>query len=374
MATPRRRKTSRVIDKLIAKPERFEFIQAVRLLEQFASQEFQQGKAVAGEPIAQNVPPNREAIRFRSSHSLQFQPTELVALQQRGIADGAQEKKQWELTVGFIGLLGSHGVLPYHYSEAIVQRLRLKDEAMLDFFDLFNHRVISLFYQASQKYSLPINYERHQQERKPLNEWDLFTQTIRSFTGLGTKYMDDRLSIYDDPLLFYGAHFGQQVRNADNLGQMLSGHFDIKATIEQFVGQWQELQVDFQTRLPGFLNPGVNNCLGRNVVLGDKCWQIQSKFSVRLNIKDYETFMTFSPNSQKVKAMQHMIRLYVGLELDFDIVIKIPAKILPPTQLLKSGLDQPIMGWNTHLGTKTKEQVDDRLIDIRIPCHESLVA
>lgn len=373
MATPRRRKAARVIDNLAKMPERFEFVQAVRLLEQMAAQELSQGKAVAGEPIAQDVPPNREAIRFRSSHGLQFQPSELLKLERNEQVDGPKTREQWELTVGFIGLLGSHGVLPYHYSEAITQRLRMKDQAMMDFFDLFNHRIISLFFQASQKYSLPITHERHQQEKKPLHEWDLFTQAIRSFAGLGTQYLDDRLSVYDDPLLFYGAHFAQQSRNADSLAQMLSGHFEIEVSIEQFIGQWQDLQIDFQTRLPGFSNQGVNHCLGRNVVLGDKCWQVQSKFNVRLNIEDYATFMTFSPNSNKVKAMQHMVRFYVGLEMDFDIVVTIPAKILPPMQLLLGSEDPPQLGWNTHFATKDAEH-DERIIDIRMPCHESLVA
>ena len=79
------------------------------------------------------------------------------------------------MLVAFMGLTGPSGVLPRHYTELVLERDRRRDRAIADFFDVFNHRVISLFYRAWQKYRVPIAHEQaaHQGGRE-----DPFTQTL----------------------------------------------------------------------------------------------------------------------------------------------------------------------------------------------------
>ena len=52
------------------------------------------------------------------------------------------------MVINFMGLVGPSGVLPLYYTELIVERIRQKDRAMLNFLDIFHHRMTSLFYQA----------------------------------------------------------------------------------------------------------------------------------------------------------------------------------------------------------------------------------
>ena len=132
------REESNVLERrLWAEPFCFEFFQAVRLLERFSD-----GRAVVG----RFSNPGEEVVRFASHASLPFPASEIQALERR-------EGKPPLMTVNFMGLTGPQGVLPLYYTELIVQRIRNRDTAMRDFFDLlFNHRMISLFYQAWEKY------------------------------------------------------------------------------------------------------------------------------------------------------------------------------------------------------------------------------
>ncbi len=77
-----------------------------------------------------------------------------------------------------MGLTGPTGVLPYAYTELILERLRSKDNSLASFLDIFNHRMISFFYRAWEKYRFPVTYA--------LGEEDLFTHHLLDLVGLGT--------------------------------------------------------------------------------------------------------------------------------------------------------------------------------------------
>ena len=45
------------------------------------------------------------------------------------------------MTVAFLGLTGTQGVLPFCYTEWMIARKAAKDDTLAAFFDLFNHRL-----------------------------------------------------------------------------------------------------------------------------------------------------------------------------------------------------------------------------------------
>lgn len=357
MVTTRRRKSLAVVEQLASEPYRFDFFQAVRLLERISALDPREYH-YATEPVAQDVLPSREVVRFKNRPQLSFQAADIDKISEKKIddeSDSHRAENQWEMLVNFMGLTGSQGVMPYYLSEIVLQELRKKNSALKDYLDLFNHRAISMYYQAWHKYQLPANFERSQQQGQQRN--DLFTDALLSLAGLGTKELSYRLPVPDEALAGFCGHLSRPVCTATGLKGMIKQYFGIEVTIKQFQGQWQDLPEDVQTRLPGPEAPrGLNNVLGTNAVLGSSCYQIQNKFTVEIDPLPYQQFMEIAPGSRKLEALKSFVHFSVGSELDFDIEVTLSDREVPPVQLSNDPDYQPLLGWNSHMSHQTEEE------------------
>lgn len=162
MATPDRPSdpdvtASSVETQLREEPYQFEFFQAVRLLERIFPNKI---------PVGRFSSPDSEVIRFLANSMLSFPASEIQSLECP--PDGPARMK-----VNFMGLTGPEGVLPLYYTALLAERARLGDSSPADFFDIFNHRIISLFFLAWEKYRFSIAYERGHRDRFSLCMMDL---------------------------------------------------------------------------------------------------------------------------------------------------------------------------------------------------------
>jgi type VI secretion system protein ImpH len=268
-----------------------------------------------------------------------------------------------------MGLFGPSGVLPRHYTELLIrlQRNSKGPERYLlrDWLDLFNHRLVSLFYRAWEKYRFVLPYERREFERI---EPDLFTQCMLSLVGLGMPPLRNRLTITagslggsDGPervlarvddlsVLYYGGFFAHRPRNAISLQALVRNYFGIPTAVIQFQGQWLALEPQVQTQLG--ISDG--NCeLGVSSVAGDKIWNVQNKIRIRLGPLPYERFLDFlpdlnpTPQRKDFFSLVQLVRLYVGPELDFDVQLVLRAEDVPEAQLTGDGTIGSRLGWNT---------------------------
>jgi len=371
MSTASRRKNHSVISQLTETPYNFPFLQAVRLLERSAvlghpeiNAKTKDKYSFNQQPVALFTPPNTEIIRFRTNHALNFSSSEVSKI---SVDINTKNKKKWDLSVNFMGLTGSQGVLPYHYTEIILKRLKLKDESLSHFLDLFNHRTISLFYQASSKYNLPIEYERKKLNPPKTKERDNHSQALLSLIGLGTKNLNNRLYIRDESLFYYSGLLSQQVKTTSGLKQILRSYFNIPVKINEFVGQWQTLIEDVRTRLPGRENPkGQNNCLGRSVMLGRQGWFAQGKVTIVLGPLTKKQLKIFSPGTTALKALNEIVQIYLGMEYDYDFIIKIKRSDIPD-KIQLSSKTQTVMGWNTWLSTGSSSSINnEETLDIKV--------
>ena len=238
---------AKVLDR---EPYRFEFFQAVRLLElMYADREV----------VGRFTNPRDEVVRFGAASSIAFPASEIQSLD--------RSETPPLMRVNFMGLTGPQGVLPLDYSALVSERLRARDTAMRDFFDLFNHRMISLFYQAWEKYRFSIPYERGERDR--------FSHHVLALLGLATPGLQDRQDAPDDALLFYSGLLAAHARSATGLRQLLSDYFGVEVEIEQFVGAWYPMEREAQCCLGE--GPSESGQLGVGAVVGDEIYDRQSR-------------------------------------------------------------------------------------------------
>jgi len=154
MATKSRRKSTSVSEKLFAEPYRFGFFQAARLLQGLVIKWRKKGASAAATrgAVGHDVSPLEEPVKFSAFPSLKFASSEIAKIS----PISSDKSDQVEMQVSFMGLTGQASVLPVHFTELEINRIRDKDFALKQFYDLFNHRSISFFYPAWEKLSTDI--------------------------------------------------------------------------------------------------------------------------------------------------------------------------------------------------------------------------
>ena len=367
MATTRRRKSLNLIEQLQSEPHRFDFFQAVRLLESAAQQDLDDD-TVATDSVGGLARPDKEAVHFTSRTSLAFNGSDVTKVSRKRIHSHDSEESpalQWQVEVAMMGLAGSQGVMPYYLSETIMSELRQKNPALKDYLDVFNHRTISLFYEAWHKYQMGASFERS--ARDDTDKKDLFTDALLSLAGLGIPELRYRSSMPDEPIAQYASHFSRNICSAESLRSSIAGMFGLEVYIQQFNGSWYDLPADARCRLPDEEYPhGVNNALGVSTVMGVRCYQAQSKFTVVAVPHSEDEFRILAPGSPGLEELKAFIKLSVGEEQDFDIEVKLDAQYFPLDDLFDPAHTEQLLGWTTYMNP---EMIKDNALSIRLSQH-----
>ncbi|HEX6053543.1 MAG TPA: type VI secretion system baseplate subunit TssG [Gemmatimonadaceae bacterium] len=317
-------------------PTAFSFFQAVRLLSRLRPDRA---------PVGGWADPASEPLRFSASTSLGFPASEIQSLTLPG-DDGPPGR----MTVNFMGLTGPQGVLPHFYTEHTAALARARDTALRDFLDLFNHRVLSLFYRAWKSHRSPVLQEEGAEDR--------IHEHLLDLSGLGTAGLRGRLPIPDAVLAFYAGLLASRVRPADGLARLISDYFDVPAEVEQFVGEWR--RVDER----GQLTMGADDDAGRLGfgVLGNAAWDAQARVRLRLGPLTRAQYDAFLPGGSAYAALSALTRLYAGDEVGVDAQLvlargEVPACVLGPAA--RDGPAPPRLGRGTWLAARPLERDPD---------------
>lgn len=323
-------------ERLREAPWNFQFFQAVRLLQRLYENRT---------PIGQFAKPEEEIVRVGVHQAVSFPASQIQGMEW-------PEGDVPRMLVNFMGLTGPSGVLPMAYTELINDRKRNKDHTLDAFLNIFNHRIISLFYQAWEKHRFPVVYERGQSDR--------FTRYLMSFIGLGTEGLQNRQPVRDEALLFYTGLLAMQTRSASALKYILEDYFSVPIEIEEFVGCWCKLDGDDQCEL--MTGRQFSEQVGLGAVVGDEIWDQQSRARVRVGPMPLKRYRDFLPDGSAHEPLRALTRFYSGEEIEFEVQLILQREEVPSCELGSSiGLQ---LGWVTWMksGPSFDRSPDDTIL------------
>ena len=367
MATKSRRKSTSVGEKLFSEPHRFSFFQAARLLQGLVKNwRRKDSNGIVGHDIS----PLEESVKFSAYQSLKFASSEianispLTATKDKNSLNQA-ETAQAEMQVSFMGLTGQSSVLPVHFTELEIVRVRDKDFALKQFYDLFNHRAISFFYRAWEKYRLPMSYERSKLQGQ--NHCDPVTANLQSLVGIAGGALQRQLQIDAEDMLYYAGFFATPNRSASALSAALTEILDVPVVVNQFKGEWMSLLEEDRMRLSVFPLKGQNNCLGVDTVIGSEVFTVEGKFQLEIGPLNCKQFESLQPGSKGQEALKRFTRLFVGDSFQFELKYVLKNDAITAWELDDSKHSIPRLGLNTWL---LPEDLNDAVREIIIDVNQ----
>jgi type VI secretion system protein ImpH len=273
--------------------------------------------------------PADEPVRFGQDPELAFAPAPLSSCEP---GHGGRPPR---LQVNLFGLFGPNGALPTHVTEYARDRLRHADPTLCRFVDIFHHRFLELFYRAWAQGQPHVNRDRREADR--------FAHYVGAFIGIALPTLQHRDTVPDAAKLFHVGALMRQPRNRDGLAAILTDFFGVAVRVEEFVGGWLPLAADERTRLA---TSGAT--LGAGAVLGARVWGRQHRFRIHLGPLTLAEYERFLPGGQALPQLVDWVRMYLDMELQWDIRLVLARDEVPPAHLGRGRQ----LGWTSWLGRR----------------------
>jgi len=317
VATEKRQTDTALKDRLFEEFYRFSFFKAVGLLEHLSPDK---------KPLGKTLVPGEEAVRFSSKPGLSFPASDISKIEQ------PDTKKPVNMEVTFMGMVGPSGVLPHCYNEQVVERLLKKDRGLMAFYDMFHHRLISLFYLAWKKYRLTENYLPEAEDK--------ISSCILCLTGMGTPGLLPSGGLPNKTLFhFFSGLLSKAAPSACSIEALIGYISGATVKVEQFIERMLPISPEDQTRL-GM----ANGQLGVDAVCGSYTADVQSKFRVVIGPVKYNTFLRLLPGGEMLRPIFSMVKTIAGIEHEFDVRILLDRGEVPACTL---GAGYPMLGETT---------------------------
>lgn len=257
------------------------------------------------------------SIRIRSNLTFHSQYTPIYSVE--GIKDGVIE-----IIINNSGFAGIEGTIPDPYVEHYVLYNRTSKQAVLDFFDIFNHAIFITRYLFDKKQVVECLSDRV--------ENSLIGAIISSLAGFDPCLPKNRSVLPRQFQISAQNLFWRYTRSADMLKVMLFGFFEINVDIEQFVGGFSaEAPLNELSRI-GTVE-GIYNSLGKAFILGSKIWDSTLGIIIHIRSLSLDMYKSFLPKASekdreysKLAKIKEMIKLYVPNGINVKMIFYLKQK------------------------------------------------
>ncbi|MDR2821284.1 MAG: type VI secretion system baseplate subunit TssG [Desulfovibrio sp.] len=255
-----------------------------------------------------------DSFRYSVNPALSFPPSDIAALDFI-MHDDAQP--QITMMLNLMGLHGSGSPLPAYFTEYIAQHADEPD-ALRDFFDIFNHRLIVLLEIIWKKYRYYAQYQAHAS--------DMFSHRFFGFIGVTSSTLREAKQLRWPRLMAYMGLIAFNGEASGSLESILRHYFSHRTiNIIPCIRRWVAVPKDQQT----FLDEN-NFSLGEDFILGDDVPDQTGKFRIQITDLTWEMFNAFLPSGKNYDVLQTLVKFVLHSRLDFDVELHLlPNEIRP---------------------------------------------
>jgi len=219
----------------------------------------------------------------------------------------------------FLGLYGVDARMPYHVLDDIATR-RDGHEPLSAFLDLFNHRIVTLYYRIWRKYRYPVGFKKGATDRT--------SQSLLSLVGLGIGHVDQRQDLPAARFMGLLGLGGQRTRTAEGLVAVVRLlRPDATVTVDEFFPVIRHLSDPIRmSKTPVPLRSG-------SLVLGNTVKDRNSTVRIIIAVSAGASILNLLPGGQDHTDLLQMLKVYLGYKLDAEIILRIDPASLPPFRL-----------------------------------------
>lgn len=315
------------LNQIASQPYKFDYFSVLRQLEAVYGHRTLLGKASS---------PKSEPIRITQEATLSFAPRNIHALR--------ITHSHVEISIHGFGLFGPSGPLPLHMTEYAYERKhQYGDHSWIGFANMLQHRLALLFYRAWAN-----GQSIHSVDKNAQDTFGTFISSLNSLS-FRQKYGPTTQIIHEYATRSFAGFISTQSKSADNLQHILEHYFHAPVYISTNIGRWVKVAEHEQSSLGNS-----NFSLGDGLLLGNKLYDIKSKFRITigpLNLKEYQSFFKKSYNTER---LHEWVLLLLGQEFQWDI-----QPVLSQSEVPKFGLKgKNQLGLSTWLGRVNRNTSD----------------
>ena len=300
-----------------------------------------------------------DAVRIDQTLQLGFAPNEVDLIEIGRAATGGLESghgPRTRLAQSAVGLFGSTGVLPFHWTEfayALAWHPEPGAERDLSFhawLNVIQRRQLGLLYRAWSDSQAVVAADRPQ-DAHPISE------RLRALAGLALPGLRERGVVKDAFKMAFAAALTRRVRSPGGLAAMLSSYFGTSVRIDEFVPQWLDIP-DNQATVLGMQFAK----LAEDAVLGERVLDVSVRFRIVIGPLTLEDYHRFLPMGDKHAELRDLVTLHAGPEHEWDVVPVLRREAVPPCTVVEQEVR---LGWTAWLvGRDAEIDADDMVLSM----------
>lgn len=305
-----------LIHDLSQQPQKYDFVQAMRLLTHFIASSEQRIQIVL----------KAEAMPTGDASEIQY---------------FSLKDNRAKFRLAKEALSGVKGVIPYYIYEELLLALHDDDHALKDFLDVFNQRYFELAAQLESKQWLLV-----QDELAPEK-----TQMLRELASLKEQHSH---------LFQYSLLLNQQTRNIKTLKQILNDYFPYQIEVTTKQSERRQLPNDSLTRLG--TDRSYNSRIGQGFLIGKTCLTHFTHLLISILPANEQELTDIQNDRELAGCMTELIQHYLRDNTPVSIYLEVKRAYLARPQLSSSRMNAAKLGEVDCLAPERKPQQRVRIL------------